>query len=54
MENDRDTLLNRVELIEAQPLTDRAAGFEQVHDELLHELQRSDTFAPSSSGDRDS
>lgn len=40
--NDEDGLLGRIELIEAQPLTQRAAGFEQLHDELLAELQRGD------------
>lgn len=45
MENDRDSLVNRVELIEAQPLADRADMFDQVHNELLQELQRSDTAA---------
>lgn len=35
-------LLSRVDLIESQPLAQRAAGFEQVHEELLAELQRSD------------
>lgn len=40
--SDEDGLLGRLELIEAQPLSERAAGFEQVHDELLRELQRSD------------
>lgn len=35
-------LLDRVELIESQPLEHRAAGFEQLHDELLQELQRGD------------
>jgi hypothetical protein len=39
---DEDGLLGRIELIEAQPLTQRAAGFEQLHDELLAELQRGD------------
>lgn len=39
---DEDGLLDRIGLIEAQPLPQRAAGFEQVHDELLAELQRSD------------
>lgn len=39
MQNDpRD----RLEAIAAQPLDARAAGFEQLHDELLGELQRSD------------
>lgn len=37
-----DGLLERVEVIEAQPLDQRAAQFEQVHDELLAELQRGD------------
>lgn len=44
-EGDRPTgdgLLERVEVIEAQPLDQRAAQFEQVHDELLAELQRGD------------
>lgn len=39
---DEDGLLGRIELIEAQPLPQRAAGFEQLHDELLSELQRGD------------
>ncbi|MGO3147747.1 MAG: hypothetical protein ACTIJ6_08710 [Leucobacter sp.] len=39
---DEDGLLGRLELIESQPLDQRAAGFEQLHDELLTELQRSD------------
>lgn len=37
-----DGLLSRIELIESQPLSHRAQGFEQVHDELLAELQRGD------------
>jgi len=37
-----DGLLGRIELVEAQPLSERAAGFEQLHDELLARLQRSD------------
>jgi hypothetical protein len=37
-----DGLLDRIELIESQPLEQRAAQFEQVHDELLAELQRGD------------
>lgn len=37
-----DGLLGRVEVIEAQPLAERARGFEQLHDELLAELQRGD------------
>lgn len=37
-----DGLLDRLALIESQPLDRRAQGFEQLHDELLQELQRSD------------
>lgn len=37
-----DALLGRLEVIEAQPLTERAAGFQQLAAELLAELQRSD------------
>ncbi|GAA1325358.1 hypothetical protein ACFSWE_03780 [Leucobacter albus] len=39
---EHDSLLDRLGLIEAQPLERRAQGFEQLHDELLQELQRSD------------
>lgn len=35
-------LLDRIGLIESHPLEDRARGFEQLHDELVTELQRSD------------
>ncbi|MFC5338890.1 hypothetical protein [Leucobacter denitrificans] len=41
-EEGSDGLLDRLELIESQPLEHRAAGFEQLHDALLAELQRSD------------
>lgn len=37
-----DGLLDRIELIESQPLEERAARYQQVHDELLAELERSD------------
>lgn len=37
-----DGLLDRIGLIESQPLDQRARGFEQVHDELLAVLQRGD------------
>ncbi|XPP26601.1 MAG: hypothetical protein ACNYNX_13510 [Leucobacter sp.] len=37
-----DGLLERIEVIEAQPLERRAAGFEQLADALLAELERSD------------
>ena len=43
-----DSLLDRVELIESQPLADRAAGFAQLHRELLQDLQRSDTMTTHS------
>ncbi|NLB46599.1 MAG: hypothetical protein GX814_02415 [Microbacteriaceae bacterium] len=35
-------LLGRLEVIEAQPLDARAAGYGQLAEELLGELQRSD------------
>lgn len=44
-----DGLLDRLGIIEAQPLDRRAVGFEQLHDELLQELQRSDHDGLSSS-----
>lgn len=37
-----DGLLGRIEVIEAQPLEQRAAGFDQLAEELLAELQRGD------------
>lgn len=37
-----DGLVSRLELIESQPLGERAAGFDQLADELLAELQRGD------------
>ncbi|TDP94207.1 hypothetical protein EDF62_0614 [Leucobacter luti] len=37
-----ESLLSRIDLIEAQPLPQRADGFAQLHDELLAELQRGD------------
>ena len=37
-----DGLLDRLELIESQPLDQRARGFEQLHDDLLADLQRGD------------
>ena len=39
---DSDGLLGRVEVIEAQPLEQRAVRYDQVAEELLAELQRSD------------
>lgn len=41
-EAQNEGLVDRIELIAAQPLAQRAHGFEQLHDELLAELQRSD------------
>lgn len=37
-----DGLLDRIDVIEAQPLADRAARYDQLAEELLTELQRSD------------
>lgn len=47
MEQQQDTqsedgLLARIEVIEAEPLEHRAAGYDQLAEELLTELQRSD------------
>lgn len=35
-------LLDRAAIVESQPLAQRAAGFDQIAEELLAELQRSD------------
>ncbi|MFC6235295.1 hypothetical protein ACFPZL_09405 [Leucobacter soli] len=35
-------LLSRLEVIDSQPIGQRAAGFDQLAEELLSELQRSD------------
>lgn len=40
-------LLERVDVIEAQPLEQRAASFDQLADELLAELERSDRESPA-------
>jgi len=37
-----DGLMSRVEALEAQPLEQRAAGFDRLAEEMLAELQRSD------------
>lgn len=37
-----EALLERLELIESQPLEQRAAAFDQLADQLLVELERSD------------
>ncbi|MGK0714811.1 hypothetical protein [Leucobacter sp. W1153] len=39
---DEGSLLGRIEVIESQPLERRASGYEQLAEELLTELQRSD------------
>lgn len=44
-----DELLSRLELIESQPLDQRAAGFDQLIDELQSELQSSDREDPAAS-----
>lgn len=49
-ETQGDGLLGRVEVVEAQPLEQRAAGYVQLHDELLADLQRGDRV-PHGSGD---
>mgnify|MGYP001145105547 CR=1 FL=1 len=41
-ETSDDGLLARTEVIEAQPLDQRAAGFDQLAEALLAELERSD------------
>lgn len=40
--SDDEELLTKTQLIEAQPLADRAALFESVYEELVEGLQRSD------------
>lgn len=42
-----DGLLGRLEVIEAQPLEARAAGYDQLAEELLGELQRGDQESPA-------
>ena len=37
-----EELLSEASLIEAQPLANRARAFEQLYEQLLAELQRSD------------
>ncbi len=37
-----DGLVARLDVIETQPLAHRAAGYDQLAEELLAELQRSD------------
>lgn len=41
-EHTSDGLLDRIDLIESQPLEQRAAGYDQLAEALLADLQRSD------------
>lgn len=43
---ERAQLFEAVEVIEGQPLEQRAAGYDQLAEQLLAELQRSDHEAP--------
>ncbi len=42
VDNEAKDVAARVALVEAEPLEQRVTRFEQLHDELLAELQRSD------------
>lgn len=42
---EQDALLDRLRLIEDQPLASRAAAFAHVHDELQSALERGDAHA---------
>lgn len=42
MNTDEEELLSRTQLIESQPLADRAVMFEHLYEEMLEDLQRSD------------
>ncbi len=43
--DDLDALLSRLEVMESQPLAERAAAFAQLHDELRAALERADASA---------
>ena len=43
--SEQDALLDRLRLIEDQPLESRAAAFTQVHDELRSALERADSHS---------
>lgn len=45
MNTDEEELLTKTQLIESQPLADRAAMFEQLYEQMLEDLQRSDHSA---------
>ncbi|MBN9612617.1 MAG: hypothetical protein J0H64_03995 [Actinobacteria bacterium] len=49
-----DGLLGRIEVIESQPIEQRAARFDQLAEELLAELQRSDGTGGPQRGERES
>ncbi len=42
-----DDLLNRLDVIESQPLADRAAAYDAIHDDLARQLE-----SPSGAGSR--
>ena len=42
---EQDALLDRLQMIEDQPLASRAAAFAHVHDELQSALERGDAHA---------
>lgn len=42
-ELENEALLGRIEVIESQPLDQRAAGYEQLYREMLAALERSDS-----------
>lgn len=41
-ELEQDGLIERIEIIESQPVEDRARGYEQLYNEMLAALARSD------------
>lgn len=43
-----DGLLGRIDLIESQPLDQRARGYDQLAEELLADLQRNDNDSTES------
>lgn len=49
-ESAHDSLLDQIELIESQPLDQRAAGFDRLAQQLQEQLQSGDTV-PSDDGE---
>jgi hypothetical protein len=47
-ESGRDELISRLRVIEGQPLSERAAAYTALHDELAHDLEAGPT-SPSAS-----